>query len=233
MSGWSYSSVFLTFPVHWKTNVQLSLLIATVWSGPLLVSNILCWQYPVILYACIEVPVRLAGVHRLIWALSAYKPLFSCWLRFKYFFYVYVYHIYRKYSHTTTPCHTCSKIWTSTIYYLILCIINAGWVANSIDPDETPRSAASHQDLHSGLSVRMHTVNTVLWKYMRLTITTLWANSADDKLIFFFLSFFSENRHWHFMQMVICIKCQHQFSGKNKKKNKNVVCWNFTQHAKC
>ena len=34
-----------------------------------------------------------------------------------------------------------------------------------------------------------------------LTFTTLWANSADDKLVIFFL-FFPENRIWHFMQIV-------------------------------
>ena len=33
-----------------------------------------------------------------------------------------------------------------------------------------------------------------------LTFTTLWAFSADDRLIFFL--FFPENRIWHFMQIV-------------------------------
>ena len=68
-----------------------------------------------------------------------------------------------------------------------------------------------------------------------LTFTTLWAFSADDKMMLFFL-FFPENRIWHFMQIVslgdnlhemsnpvfweketICMKCQILFSGKNKK----------------
>ena len=74
----------------------------------------------------------------------------------------------------------------------------------------------------------------------RLTITTLWVDSADDKLMIFFL-FFLENRIWHFMQIVsvenriwhfmqetICMKYQSLFSRKNKKKIfENVVCWNF------
>ena len=47
----------------------------------------------------------------------------------------------------STPYHICSKIWTSTICYPILCL--AGWVANSVDPDETPRSAASYDTPHS------------------------------------------------------------------------------------
>ena len=33
-----------------------------------------------------------------------------------------------------------------------------------------------------------------------LTLTMLWANSTDDKMIFFFL-FFIENRIWHFMKI--------------------------------
>ena len=60
-----------------------------------------------------------------------------------------------------------------------------------------------------------------------LTFTTLWAFSADDKLMIFFL-FFPENWIWHFMQIVslgdnlspwetVCMKCQILFSGKNKK----------------
>ena len=58
------------------------------------------------------------------------------------------YHIYPKYSDTSTPYHICSKIWTSTIHYPMLCLKIAGWVANSIDPDETPHSAASHLGLY-------------------------------------------------------------------------------------
>ena len=52
------------------------------------------------------------------------------------------------YSDTSTPYHICSKIWTSTIYYPMLCLKIAGWVANSVDPDETPHSAASHLGLY-------------------------------------------------------------------------------------
>ena len=37
-------------------------------------------------------------------------------------------------------------------------------------------------------------------KKIRLTITTLLADSTDDKLFIFFLLFFPENRIWHFMQ---------------------------------
>ena len=43
-----------------------------------------------------------------------------------------------------------------------------------------------------------------------LNFTTLWANSADDALIIFFLDlFFPENRIWHVMQIVsYCMKCE-------------------------
>ena len=58
-----------------------------------------------------------------------------------------VYHIYRKYLDTLTSYHTCSRIWTSTTYYLLLCLKIAGWVANRADPDEMPQFAASHQGL--------------------------------------------------------------------------------------
>ena len=57
------------------------------------------------------------------------------------------YRIYPKYSDTSAPYHICSKIWTGTIHYPMLCLKIAGWVANSVDPDETPRSVASHLGL--------------------------------------------------------------------------------------
>ena len=54
---------------------------------------------------------------------------------------------------------------------------------------------------------------------LRVNFTTLLANSADDKLVIFYL-FFSENRLWHFMLIVsletVCTKCQILFSWKNE-----------------
>ena len=58
------------------------------------------------------------------------------------------YRIYPKYSDTSTPYHICTKIWTSTTHYPMLCLKIAGWMANSVDPDEMPRSAASHLGLY-------------------------------------------------------------------------------------
>ena len=63
---------------------------------------------------------------------------------------------------------------------------------------------------------------------LKLTFTTLWAFSAENKLMIFFL-FFPENRIWHFMQIkeTICMKCQILFSGKIRKIFQSVVCLKF------
>ena len=45
-----------------------------------------------------------------------------------------------------------------------------------------------------------------------LTFTTLWAFSADDKMMLFFL-FFPENRIWHFMQIVSLGDNLHEMSN--------------------
>ena len=50
----------------------------------------------------------------------------------------------------------------------------------------------------------------------RLTFTTLWAFSADDKMMLFFL-LFPENRVWHFMQIVSL--------GDNLHEMSNPVFW--------
>ena len=49
-----------------------------------------------------------------------------------------------------------------------------------------------------------------------LTFTTLWAFSADDKMMLFFL-YFPENRIWHFMQIVSL--------GDNLHEMSNPVFW--------
>ena len=55
----------------------------------------------------------------------------------------YRYCIYPKYLDTSTPYHTCFKIWTSTIYYLMLCLKIAEWVAKSVHPDEMLQACVS------------------------------------------------------------------------------------------
>ena len=58
----------------------------------------------------------------------------------------------------------------------------------------------------------------IFWYLPRysLNFTTLLANSADDKLMLFFLCF-SENRIWHFMQIVS--------NGDNLHRLSNPVFW--------
>ena len=72
-----------------------------------------------------------------------------------------------------------------------------------------------------------------------LTFTTLWANSADDKLMIVFL-FFPENRVWHFEHIVSIGDNLHElskpsFCEKKKRKEKYFNMSsdeNFTQGAK-
>ena len=66
--------------------------------------------------------------------------------------------------------------------------------ANSGDPDQTPHNVASDLGLHC-LSVTRLGVSSLSWFNRRyllqstiLTVTILWADSADDKLFYVFLS---------------------------------------------
>ena len=38
--------------------------------------------------------------------------------------------------------HTCLNIWTHSFYALLMCLNSAGWVANSVDPDQMPHSGS-------------------------------------------------------------------------------------------
>ena len=51
---------------------------------------------------------------------------------------------------------------------------------------------------------------------MNITFFTLWAGSAEDKLMILFL-FFSENRLWQFMQIV----CE----GDNLHEMSKIIFW--------
>ena len=65
--------------------------------------------------------------------------------------------------------------------------------------------------------------------YKQITITNLWANTADDKVMVLFLLFFQQNRTWHVMQIVSneMSKC---FLGKIRKNITMLSVENFTQH---
>ena len=73
----------------------------------------------------------------------------------------------------------------------------------------------------------------IIWEKQYLAFTTLWANSADDKLIIILL-FSPQNRLWHFMQIISLGDNLHEMSKSifwKKKKIQNVVRWIFTQYA--
>ena len=96
-----------------------------------------------------------------------------------------------------------------------------------VDPD---------QPVHPlSLITLLHTLD-IQGSQAALTFTILWANSADDKLVLFF-SYFTENRIWHFMQIVSNGDNLHEMLNpvfwKNKKKYfKMSSAENFTQNAK-
>ena len=81
--------------------------------------------------------------------------------------------------------------------------------------------------LHTYRSPMKHLTECKREKY-NLTLTTLWVNSADDKLIFFF--FFPEN-NWHFMQIVPIEDNLQEMSKlvfwEKKKIYFMVVCWQY------
>ena len=71
---------------------------------------------------------------------------------------------------------------------------------------------------------------------IHLAITTLWADSADDKLMIFL--FFPENKFWHFLQIVSWGNNLHEISKpifleKWEKYFKMSSTEIITQHAKC
>ena len=113
------------------------------------------------------------------------RPMISCdWLHKQsslaldkalFFFSTKRYHIYPKYSDTSTPYHTCSKIWTSTIYYQMLCLNIPGWTLQRLIWVYT---------VCSGLSVQGPKVNTVLiffFLFFHKNMHTLRHGTSDER----------------------------------------------------
>ena len=70
---------------------------------------------------------------------------------------------------------------------------------------ETMHKTGSRISLYenqSAYTIIWNSAQTLLLLQRRLTLTMLWANSADDKLMIIFLLFFLKNSIWHFMQIV-------------------------------
>ena len=67
------------------------------------------------------------------------------------------------------------------------------------------------KNITTQIEFQLH-MHFLLWSLIeKLSFATLWANSANDKMVIFFL-FFPENKLWHFVQ--INLKCQSLFSRK-------------------
>ena len=58
------------------------------------------------------------------------------------------YSMYPKYWDKTTAYHTHPKIWTYAVYYLLMCLKTAEWMANSIVSDQTQQKAVFDLGLH-------------------------------------------------------------------------------------
>ena len=142
-----------------------------------------------------------------------------------------MYHIYPKYSDTSTPYHICSKIWTSTIHYPMLCLKIAEWVANSVDPDEMPRSAASHLGLYCLLRPvcpntygkygiqNFRTFPIVYYCCLTFPLSGLIQQTTNV----WYFSYFSKKTRFDILCKLshletFCMKCQNYFLGKIKKK---------------
>ena len=75
-------------------------------------------------------------------------------------------------------------------------------------------------------SFRWTSINSIHCEYIKpLILTTLWANSADYKLVIFFFLSFPETRLWQ--EKTVCMKRQKLFSGKKKKNILNLRLLNF------
>ena len=55
--------------------------------------------------------------------------------------------------------HTCLKFWASPFYYLLKCLRTAGWVTNSVDPDQMLQHLIRVYTVCSGLSVPLVWLN--------------------------------------------------------------------------
>ena len=132
-----------------------------------------------------------------------------------------------------------SLIGTNTCSYFS----DAAWVKNSFW--EKWRSSFQHFVIHHAYShllciyLNIPSTRTIQDNNLNnssfLTVTTPWANSADDKFMIFFFLFLQENRLKDFMQIVSSGDKRRQFAwnvkacflAKIRKIFQNFVCWKF------
>ena len=97
-------------------------------------------------------------------------------------------HICSKYWDNLTHYHTCLKFLTCPFYSPLVRPKTAGWVANSVDPDQTPRSVLSDVGQHCFIT------KTRLFKYIENFISKNWKFS--DKTLRYFSNFCTKHRLW-------------------------------------
>ena len=66
------------------------------------------------------------------------------------------------------------------MYYQLMCLKPSRWVANIADPDETPRSAASHRGLHCFAQVCIYIIDTFGVIYGTLDYIDVQRNPWSD-----------------------------------------------------
>ena len=109
------------------------------------------------------------------------------------------YHIYPKYLDALTPYHPCPKHWT--FYYWLMCLRTAGWVVNSVDPDQMPQNVASDLGLHCLL----RPVSLKIWRKCSTTLVVVSCRQFvfNQKILIFLFPHKStcfrdslESHHW-------------------------------------
>ena len=110
------------------------------------------------------------------------------------------------------------KLWTNPFYYVLMCPQTAGWVANSVDPDQKPRYAASDLGLRcllwavcpnvKGYYGRPSTVTSTL------TLSMLDKNFSGRHFDFYFI-------HYFFLKYIPQKKVVNKLFFLRKKKKKN------------
>ena len=153
----------------WTAKAHISLHICTIWSGSLLSAYRTTWY--------------LRMQHRPCQSPGLAKSVYL------------TYPIYTKYFNTSAPSHTCSKIWTSTIHYLFLCLKIAWMSGEQCRPwwDTTFCSVSYGSTLYA---------QACLSKY-------LWYICYQAKTVYYYFINFSEDRRFH----ISCADNSHEKSS--------------------
>ena len=120
-----------------------------------------------------------------------------------------VYRSYPKYWDTLTPYHTCPKILTSILCCLFMRLKRAGWVANSVDLDQTPQYLIWVFTVGTGMSVLILRGIIVYGEKWRLCANgKCFLTHAPYLVNYYFsnrLEFVIKQLHSQYMYSFICI----------------------------